>query len=96
MSPHGVTVPTAIVVMKTLTLILGGAITYLSYRAYSRTGATSLRFLSIGFGIVTLGTLIAGIIDQFLQLELQIGLLTESVLITAGFAVILYSLYTTD
>jgi len=96
MSPHGITVPTAIVVMKTLTLILGGTITYLSYKAYSRTGAQSLRFLSIGFGIVTLGTLIAGIIDQFLQMEIQVGLLVESVLITAGFAVIVYSLYATD
>jgi hypothetical protein len=95
MSPHGITVPTAIVVIKTLTLILGGAITYLAYKAYRRTGAPSLRYLSVGFGIVTLGTLLAGIIDQVLQMELQIGLLTESVLITAGFAVILYSLYAT-
>ncbi|MFC7134575.1 MULTISPECIES: DUF7521 family protein [Salinibaculum] len=96
MSPHAITVPTAIVVMKTLTLILGGIITYLSYRAYSRTRAQSLRYLSIGFAVVTLGTLLAGIIDQLLQMELRVGLLVESVLITAGFAVIVYSLYVTE
>lgn len=95
MSPHGITVPTAIVVMKTLTLILGGAITYLGYKAYRRTGAAPLRYLSAGFAIVTLGTLLAGIVDQILQMELQVGLLVESVLITAGFAVIVYSLYAT-
>jgi hypothetical protein len=95
MSPHGITVPTAIVVMKTLTLILGGATTYLAYKAYRRTRAPSLRYLAIGFGIITLGTLLAGIIDQFLQFEIQVGLLVESVLITAGFAVIVYSLYAT-
>ena len=96
MSPHGITVPTAIVVMKTLSLVLGGAITYLAYKAYRRTGAPSLRYLAVGFGIVTLGSLLAGIIDQVLQLELRVGLLVESVLITAGFAVIVYSLYATS
>ena len=96
MSPHGITVPTAIVVMKTLSLVLGGAITYLAYKAYRRTGAPSLRYLAVGFGIVTLGSLLAGIIDQVLQLELRVGLLVESVLITAGFAVIVYSLYATN
>jgi hypothetical protein len=82
--------------MKTLSLVLGGAITYLAYKAYRRTGAPSLRYLAVGFGIVTLGSLLAGIIDQVLQLELRVGLLVESVLITAGFAVIVYSLYATS
>jgi hypothetical protein len=93
MSPHTITVPTAIVVLKTLALILGGAITYLSYKAYRRTSAQSLRFLAIGFGIITMGTLLAGIIDQFLQMNLRVGLLVETTLVVAGFAVILYSLY---
>lgn len=94
MSPHAITVPTAVVVLKTLTLVLGGAITYLSHKAYRRTRAPALRYLSIGFGIVTLGTLLAGVIDQFLRLQLRVGLLVESALVATGFAVIVYSLYT--
>jgi hypothetical protein len=62
MSPHQVTTPVAIIAMKTVTLILGGLITYLSYKAYRRTGAEPLRYLSVGFGIVTLGSLLAGVI----------------------------------
>ena len=94
MSPHVVTTPVAIIALKTLTLLLGALITYLSYRAYRRTGAPALRALSIGFGFVTLGTLLAGVLDQVLQFRIQVGLLVESALVAVGFAVIVYSLYT--
>jgi hypothetical protein len=93
MSPHQVTTPIAIVVLKTLTLILGAAIAYLAYKAYNRTGARPLQFLAYGFGFVTLGSLLAGVIDQVLQLGFQLGQLVETALVTVGFAVILYSLY---
>jgi hypothetical protein len=93
MSPHQVTAPVAIIAMKTVTLILGGLITYLSYKAYRRTGAEPLRYLSVGFGIVTLGSLLAGVIDQILQAGFRFGLLVESTLVALGFAVIVYSLY---
>ncbi len=95
MSLHGATIPPLIVVLKTITLLLGGLITLFAYRAYDRTGARSLGFLSLGFAVVTLGTLLAGIADQLLQADLQVGLLIESALITVGFAIIVYSLYTT-
>lgn len=93
MSPHEITTPTAIVALKTITLVLGGLITYLAYKAYRRTGAASLRALAVGFGIVTLGTLFAGVIDQLVPGGFRIGLLLESALIAVGFAVIVYSLY---
>jgi len=94
MSPHQITTPVAIIALKTLTLLLGAVITYLSYKAYRRTGAPALRALSIGFGVVTLGTLLAGVLDQVLELGIQVGLLVESALVAVGFAVIVYSLYT--
>ncbi len=96
MSPHQVTTPVAIVALKTITLILGGLITYLSYRAYRRTGTPSLWYLSVGFGIVTLGSLLAGVVDQVLRAGFRLGLLVESALVALGFAVIVYSLYTTS
>ena len=94
MSPHQVTTPVAIIALKTLTLVLGALITYLSYKAYRRTGAPALRALSVGFGVITLGTLLAGALDQVLQFRIQVGLLVESAVVTVGFAVIVYSLYT--
>lgn len=91
MSPH----ETAIIALKTITLLLGGLITYLAAKAARRTGARPLRLLALGFGIVTLGALIAGVVDRLLGLPFQLGLLVESVLVAVGFAVIVVSLYTT-
>jgi len=92
MSPH-ITTEIAIIALKTITLLLGGAITYLSYRAYERTRARPLGFLALGFGFVTLGALLAGVIDQVLNLDFQFGQLVETALVAVGFAVIVYSLY---
>lgn len=91
---HPIATSTAVVVLKTLTLLLGALITYLSYKAYRRTGAPALRALSVGFGFVTLGTLLAGVLDQVFQFRIQVGLLVESGLVAVGFGVIVYSLYT--
>jgi hypothetical protein len=94
MSPHiELGVPVAIIALKTITLILGGAITYLSYKAYDRTRARPLGFLALGFGFVTLGSLLAGVIDQVLELGFRLGQLVETALVAVGFAIIVYSLY---
>lgn len=89
------TTTTLIIGLKTLTLVLGGLITYLAFKAYRRTGEHSLGFLSLGFAIVTFGTLLAGAADQLLGAAILTGLLIESALIATGFLVIVYSLYTT-
>lgn len=92
MSPH---LTAAVAALKTLSLVMGGLITYFAYRAYRRTDSPALRALTVGFGIVTLGALAAGVLDVFLTGEnaRTFALIVESALTTAGFAVILYSLY---
>ena len=82
-----------VVALKTITLALGGLITFFAFQAYRRTGAPSLRALTIGFGTVTLGSLVAGVFDQFLLLDAAYALLAESALTAVGFGIILYSLY---
>jgi divalent metal cation (Fe/Co/Zn/Cd) transporter len=82
-----------VVVLKTLTLILGGAITLFSYRAYRRTGSPALRALTFGFAVITIGVLLAGIVDQIVSVAPGIALAIESFFMTAGFAILLYSLY---
>ncbi len=86
-------VESAIVATKTVTLVLGSLIAYLSYRAYRRTGAVALRSLAVGFGIVTAGAILAGVTHQFTGLDLAVGVLLQSTLTLVGFAVITYSLY---
>jgi hypothetical protein len=83
----------AIAALKTLTLVLGGLITYFAFKAYRRTGAPALRALSVGFGVVTLGALTAGVLDQVVTAGRESALLAESALTAVGFAVIVYSLY---
>ena len=58
MSPHPIIALTA---LKTITLLLGGLITYLAYKAHRRSGARPLWYLAVGFGIVTMGLLLAGV-----------------------------------
>lgn len=86
-------VTSLVVALKTITLVLGLTITYLAYKAFRRTGSPALRSLTLGFGLVTLGALLAGVVDQVVGLRTNFALVVESVLTAAGFAVIVYSLY---
>ncbi|ELZ91612.1 hypothetical protein C440_14899 [Haloferax mucosum ATCC BAA-1512] len=87
------TVATFIIIVKTGILVLGGLITYFSFKAYRNTGSPALRALAIGFGIITTGALLAGASDVLLSVDLATGVLIDSILTFLGFAVITYSLY---
>jgi hypothetical protein len=52
--------------------------------------------LALGFGIVTLGSLLAGAVDIVAGLDQQTALVVESALTATGFGVIAYSLYAQD
>lgn len=90
--------PVAIAVTKTLAGVLGGVITYLALVAYRRTGAAELRALAVGFGVVTLGSVLGGVVDLVAdgtigEAGLLLGVLVQSVVTALGFAIITYSLY---
>lgn len=93
MSPHVFSAEVGIVVTKTLTLLLGGLITYFAWQAYRRTGAAPLRALSIGFGIMTAGLIVAGVGNLLIGVPTLFSVFFESVLTTVALAVIVYSLY---
>lgn len=82
-----------ILLIKTVILLLGGVITYTAFKAYRRTGASSLRSLAFGFGIITFGALLAGTAHQVLGVALETGVLINSLLTAIGFSIIMYSLY---
>ncbi|OVE83304.1 DUF7521 family protein [Natronolimnobius baerhuensis] len=83
----------ALAVVKTLVLVVGGVITYFAFKAYRRTRQRALGYLAIGFGLVTLGFVLAGMLYEILNVTLALGVLLESLLVLAGFLVIAYSLY---
>ncbi|RKD88084.1 DUF7521 family protein [Halopiger aswanensis] len=97
MSSYAVETPTtiALAVVKTLVLVVGGVITYFAYKAYQRTRQRPLGYLAGGFGLVTLGLFLAGLLTELLGVSLMVGILLESLLVLAGFLVIAYSLYAT-
>lgn len=83
----------ALVGFKLATLTLGGLITVFAYRAYRRTGDVALYLITIGFGIITVGAFLAGIVDQVLPTPTAYALLVEATCTVVGFTVILCSLY---
>ncbi|MFB6141717.1 MAG: hypothetical protein ABEJ30_00060 [Halorientalis sp.] len=86
--------PTAIVALKTVTLLLGGLVAFFAFRAYQRTDARPLGLLALGFAVVTLGAIVAGAVDLALNVPREWAVVVESGLTAVGFAVIVYSLYT--
>lgn len=87
------TITPIVVAFKTISLVLGGAVTYFAYRAYRRTRAPALRALSAGFAVVTVGGLTAGVLDRFLAVDPGYALVVDSGLTALGFAILVYSLY---
>lgn len=83
---------TVIVAANVATLVLGGAITALAWRAYRRTGSQALFSLSLGIGLVTLGTAIGGLLHQLTPYNLLTAVAIQSVFVACGFAVLGFSL----
>lgn len=77
---------------KTITLLLGGLITYLAAKAYLRTRAAPLRSLAAGFALVTLGALFGGLLHQT-GVRFALSQNVQSLFTAAGFAVLVHSLY---
>lgn len=84
---------TAIVIVKSMILVLGSGIAYIALKAYRRTGESALRALGLGFCVITIGALTTGSANQFFSVPLEVGVLVNSVFVAVGFAIITYSLY---
>lgn len=85
--------PPMVVALKSITLALGGTITYFAYNAFRRTDVPALRSLALGFALVTFGTVIGGVVHQFTSLSIESGIAVESIFVAAGFGILTYSLY---
>lgn len=83
---------TVLVVVRLLVLALGVAVTYYSVQAYRRTRAHYMRNAAIGFGIITIGVFIEGVLFELGGLDLALVHIVESVAIGLGFLVLLISL----
>jgi hypothetical protein len=82
----------AIAVVKALILVVGGIVTYLAFSAYRRTYDRALGFLAVGFGLIVIGVLLAGVTFELLSVALGVGILVESLFVLFGLLIIAYSL----
>ncbi len=81
---------------KVVTLLIGGLLTYLAYRAYRRTGKQALRRMAAGFALLVLGGVVSGALHQVADLPLEGADTLESLFTAVGFAVLAASLYTRE
>lgn len=79
--------------IKLVALLLGGLVTLYAYRAYRRTASRSLLAMAVGFGSITLGTLVAGFVDRILPYSAGAAVAIEGLFMIFGFLAVLYSLH---
>lgn len=79
-------------VTRLAVLALGLAVTAISYRAYRRTGTPYLRTAAIGFGIISVGVFVEGVLFELMEFDLALVHIVESVAIGLGFLALLRSL----
>lgn len=80
-------------ILRTLMALLGLAVVFTSLRAYAKTKGRQFLLLAVGFGLLTMGVVLAGLIVNLTELELVTALIVEAAVAIVGLVVILYSVY---
>jgi len=81
-----------LVLSRVLALFLGLSIVLLSYVAYARMRSRMMLYISVGFGLVTLGTLIEGLLFEFLGYSLEQVHMVQLAITLTGLLTLLYAL----
>ena len=84
-----------LVVVKIAALVLGGIVSLMAYRAYNRTQIAGLQYFAVGLAVITLGTFLVGVFHHLGGASVTLGMVLESVIICAGFGVMIFGLYET-
>lgn len=81
----------ALVAVRVLLLAMGVGTTAVSYRAYLRERTAYLRNATLGFGFITLGVLVEGVLFEVTSLTLTQVHVVESLALACGLGVLLLS-----
>ena len=82
--------------LKLIIVVLGTVLVYLGIKGYRRNRRKDMIFLSLGFALITAGSVAAGILFEFLGFELVDVNIVESVMVIVGFGSLIYSIYGFD
>jgi len=88
-----VTATVMVIVLVLTTVLVGGCITYLAYRAARRSGSSPMYLFSYGFGVLTIGVALSGVLAVLFRLDAKEGLLIQGVFVLVGLGLLLRSLY---
>jgi uncharacterized membrane protein (DUF441 family) len=78
---------------KVIALALGTFIVSLAYRGYRRNASKPLLYVSIGFSLITAGTVIEGLLFNVFQYDLLPAIGAGTLVTILGFVAIIYSIY---
>ncbi|WP_225336330.1 DUF7521 family protein [Halomicrobium urmianum] len=88
-----VTATVLVIVVVISTVLVGGCIAYLAHRAARRSESSPMYLFSYGFGVLTVGVALSGLLVVLFRLDAKEGLLIHGVFVLVGFGLLLRSLY---
>lgn len=80
-------------ITKIIALFLGAYIVYLAYMGYRRNASRPLLYVAMGFGLITLGTFVEGLLFVILGSNILAAIATGTIVTAIGFIVMIYSIY---
>jgi uncharacterized membrane protein len=83
-------------VLKLVIVLLGSVLVYLGVKGYRRKRTKDMIFLTVGFALVTAGSVAAGVLFEFLGFQLIEVEIVESTMVILGFASLIYSVFGFD
>ena len=80
-------------IVKIVLVLMGAVVVWLSGQAWRRNKSSAMLFLSIGFALITAGSVAAGVLFEFLRYGLLEVSIAEGIVQLLGFGMIIYSIY---
>ena len=82
--------------LKLVIVILGSILVYLGVKGYRKNRGKDMVFLTVGFALITAGSVAAGVLFEFLGFQLIDVEIVESTMVILGFAYLIYSIFGFD
>ena len=79
-------------ILKIIVAVLGGILVYYSAIGYRKRRERLMMLMALGFGLITIASLSAGIFFEFAGFSLIQVSIVEALLIAIGFSIIVYSI----
>jgi len=82
--------------LKLVIVLLGFVLVYLGAKGYRKSRGKDMVFLTLGFALITAGSVAAGVLFEFLGFPLVEVDIVESTMVILGFASLIYSIFGFD